>query len=122
MGQNRIVNFVFTLVFIGALVPIGIAFLINADTSGWDPNLVTLWELLPIIGVITLFGAILSFGAYQVGKKRGVFAIAPIWAVPNIELHQIALVLSVIAVALIGQMAISEFRKSRIRNRDEIQA
>lgn len=102
-----------TLIFVAALIPVGISIFLTADTSGWDPTWVTLWDLAPLFAILAVVAIVASF----VLIRRGGFgAILPIWMVPGVNEYT-----AEIAIAMgIGLIAIFAIRKARKLARSDI--
>ncbi len=83
------------IIGIAALIPVGINLLIGVDTSAWDPSIAAIWDVLPIIIIVVILGILLTIG----GRKGGLFAIVPVWAIPgfNAEIFAGALLIAAIS-------------------------
>lgn len=45
-----------------ALMPTAIGNIYDANTTGWDAEATDLWDMLPVIGILTIFLALLALG------------------------------------------------------------
>jgi ABC-type transport system involved in cytochrome c biogenesis permease component len=69
MAKNdQIIEYVLGLLLLFLLMPVALGSFFNVSTSGWDATTVTIWNVLPILGIIGAFGVVLYMG-YQKFKK-----------------------------------------------------
>lgn len=66
--EEKVIGVFITILLAGILVPIAFSQIFNANVTGWDTNTVTIFKLLPIIGVVALI-LILVFAYYT--KRDG---------------------------------------------------
>lgn len=52
--EQKIVGIFIVLLLGAVLLPIAFTAIFNANTTGWDSNTVTIFNLLPIIGVVAV--------------------------------------------------------------------
>lgn len=100
--MNPIMKILITSVLVVALIPVVIQLFIGVDTSGWDPAIVTLWELLPLIAVVTVLILFIGIG---IARHRGAFALIPVWAIP-VPMEYVALAMvpmAAVAIWYIGR-------------------
>lgn len=64
---NKIVNVAIALFVVAFIVPIAVIQFINVNTTGWDTDLLAVWDTLPIIAVVGIFLVILYFA---ISKRR----------------------------------------------------
>lgn len=53
-GVSMAVAVFVTFILAANILPTAFTQIFNASTAGWNSDVVTLWELLPLLGVVTL--------------------------------------------------------------------
>lgn len=64
--EEKVIGVFITILLAGILLPISLGTIFSANTTGWDANTVTIFELLPIISVVAVI-LILVYAYYTRG-------------------------------------------------------
>lgn len=105
--MSRPFSILMTLIFVAALIPVGIAIFLGTDTSGWDPTWVTLWNLAPLFAILAVVAIVAGF---VVVRRGGFGAILPVWMVPGVNEYMAEIALAM-GVGLIAIYAVRTMRK-----------
>lgn len=62
--EEKVIGVFITILLTAVLIPIAFGLIFNANTTGWDASTVTIFGLIPIIGVIAII-LILVFAYYS---------------------------------------------------------
>lgn len=105
--MQRPFQILMTLIFVAALIPVGISIFLSTDTSGWDATWVTLWDLAPLFAILAVVAIVAGF---VVIRRGGFGAVLPVWMVPGVETYTAEIALAM-GVGLIGIFAIRQMRR-----------
>ena len=64
--EEKVIGVFITILLAGILLPIALGTIFSANTTGWDANTVTIFELLPIISVVAII-LVLVYAYYTRG-------------------------------------------------------
>jgi uncharacterized membrane protein len=62
--EQKVIGIFITILLTAILIPVAFSQIFNANTTGWDTNTVTIFGLIPIIGVVAII-LILVFAYYS---------------------------------------------------------
>ena len=62
--EQKVIGIFITILLTAILIPVAFSQIFNANTTGWDANTVTIFGLIPIIGVVAII-LILVFAYYS---------------------------------------------------------
>lgn len=65
-----------------ALIPASIGLHAGVDTSGWDASVVSIWDIIPIIVMITVVLGFLGLGILKVSGRLAVVPVVGIAGIP----------------------------------------
>lgn len=107
LQMDRPFKILMTLIFVAALIPVGISIFLSADTSGWDATWVTLWDLAPLFAILAVVAIVAGF---VIIRRGGFGAIVPIWMIPGVSEYTAEIAFAM-GVAVIGIVAIRRMRR-----------
>lgn len=58
---GMIVGVLVSAILIGALLPVGVDFILDANTTGWGTEVVAIFDLFPLIFVLVPFIAVVAW-------------------------------------------------------------
>lgn len=62
--EEKVIGIFVTILLTAILIPVAFTQIFNANTTGWDTNTVTIFGLIPIIGVVAII-LVLVFAYYS---------------------------------------------------------
>lgn len=62
--EEKVIGVFVTILLTAILIPVAFGQIFNANTTGWDSNTVTVFSLIPIIGVVAII-LILVYAYYS---------------------------------------------------------
>jgi hypothetical protein len=68
--DSDIINYVIALILLFLLMPVALGNFFNVTTDGWDANVITIWNILPILAIIGAFGMVLYMAYNKSGLKK----------------------------------------------------
>jgi hypothetical protein len=107
-----------TFVFVATLIPVAISLFLDADTSGWDAQWVTIWDLLPLFAILVILSIVAGWVVMR--RRGGSMAFAPVFLVPGVS-QALTLYTAEIAVAVgMSIVGVAAIRQIRNRARSEL--
>jgi glucan phosphoethanolaminetransferase (alkaline phosphatase superfamily) len=70
--DQDIINYVIALILLFLLLPVALGNFFNVTTTSWSADVVTIWNILPILAIIGAFGMVLymAYNKSGLGKKK----------------------------------------------------
>ena len=66
--QEKIIALVVVILITAILLPIALGQFASRDTSGWNSQWVSMWNILPVVGMV---GVLIYFISTAIQKKKG---------------------------------------------------
>lgn len=113
-----------TFIFVATLIPVAFSIFLTADTSGWDAQWVTIWNLLPLFAILVVLSIV---AGWVVMKRRGGggMAFAPLFLMPGVNealmtyTAEIAVTLGMIVAGVAAVRTVRQKRLARSALPDE---